>query len=105
MRHDDHEFLRKVFLAAMVVTSCGTVVETIVVMYFWGWAWDRWTLAFKILTPILHTVFSAAQLWGAWNFYKMWQDQKKKLLLKQVNGELGFSPDSTEARVFQKSGV
>ncbi|KAH8723731.1 hypothetical protein GQ44DRAFT_740942 [Phaeosphaeriaceae sp. PMI808] len=31
--------------------------------------------AFKIVTPILHVIFMSAQLWGAYNFYKMWRRQ------------------------------
>jgi hypothetical protein len=105
MRSNDHEYLRKVFFAAMVVTFSGTILETIVVMYFWGWAWDRWTVAFKVLTPILHSIFSAAQLWGAWNFYKMWQDQKKKLRNKEVMAELAYSSEPSDVPRAQKDGV
>lgn len=71
--------MAKVFFSAMIVTFTGTIVETIVVFYFWGSVWNRWTLAFKIITPILHCIFSAAQLWGARNFKLMWEDQKKKM--------------------------
>ncbi|KAF2030189.1 hypothetical protein EK21DRAFT_112109 [Setomelanomma holmii] len=87
MRPKDHDFLRKVFFSSMVVTFTGTVVETIAVMYIWGWAWDRWTLAFKVVTPILHVVFSCAQLWGAYNFYKMWKKQKQLLREKKPDVE------------------
>jgi hypothetical protein len=83
---NNHNYLRKVFLSATIVTFTGTIVETIVVMYFWGWAWHRWTLAFRVVTPILHVIFSAAQLWSAKNFYSMWQEQKK--LLEQKQGDM-----------------
>lgn len=46
-------------------------------MWLWGSLWDRWTLPFRVVTPILHVIFSAAQLWGAKNFFKMWKEQKK----------------------------
>jgi hypothetical protein len=75
----DHNYLRKIFLSAGIVTFVGTIIETVAVMYLWGWAWDRWTMAFKIVTPILHVIFSAAQLWGAFNFYKLWKKQKQLL--------------------------
>jgi hypothetical protein len=75
----DHNYLRKIFLSAGIVTFVGTIIETVAVMYLWGWAWDRWTLAFKVVTPILHVIFSAAQLWGAYNFYKLWKKQKQLL--------------------------
>lgn len=83
----DHDFLRKVFLSAGVITFAGTIIETIVVMWLWGSLWDRWTLPFRVVTPILHVVFSAAQVWGAWNFYKMWRRQKMLLREKKVDVE------------------
>lgn len=86
---DDHNYLRKVFFGAMCVTFIGTIAETIVVMYLWGWAWDRWTLAFRVITPILHIIFSAAQLWGARNFYLMWKEQKLLIRQKEADVEVG----------------
>jgi hypothetical protein len=87
----DHNLLRIVFFVAALITLVGTIVETIVVMYFWGWAWDRWTLAFRIVTPILHVIFTAAQLWGAKNFYQMWQDQKALMRKRRADAERGTS--------------
>ena len=46
-------------------------------MYLFGSLWDRWIIAFKIVTPVLHVAFSAAQLHGTWVFYKMWRKEKK----------------------------
>lgn len=83
----DHVFLCKVFGFAGVTTFTGTVVETIVVFWLWGSLWDRWTLAFRIVTPILHVIFSCAQLWGAWNFYKMWKRQRGLLMKKRIDEE------------------
>lgn len=89
---NDHKFLSYVMLWATIVTFAGTIVETIVVMYFWGHAWHRWTLVFKIVTPILHVVFTAAQLWGSKNFYSMWQSEKRKMQQKPQDVELGGVP-------------
>lgn len=86
---NDHKFLSYVMLSATTITFVGTIVETIVVMYFWAHAWNRWTLVFKIVTPILHVVFTAAQLWGSWNFYTMWQGQKKQMREKVADAEKG----------------
>lgn len=85
MYPEDHEYLCKVFFSAGVVTFTGTIVETIVVFWLWGSLWDRWTLPFRIVTPILHVVFSAAQVWGTYNFYKMWLRQKMLLHGKDKN--------------------
>lgn len=50
-------------------------------MYLFGSLWDRWQIAFKIVTPLLHIAFSAAQLHGTWIFFKMWK--KENQLLRQ----------------------
>ena len=79
-RHEgDHGYLRKVFMFAAIVTAMGTLIETIVVMYIWGWAWHRWSLEFKVITPILHVIFSAAQIWGAYKFWGMWQYEVQQM--------------------------
>jgi hypothetical protein len=73
----DHSFLCKVFLFSSITTFTGTIVETITVFWLFGSLWHRRTLPFKVVTPILHVVFSAAQLWGAKNFRSMWLHQKR----------------------------
>jgi len=72
---DRHNFLRKLFRAACGTTLTGTTAETIVTMWLFGSLWSRWTIAFKVTTPMLHCLFAAAQLWGSWNFYKMYKKQ------------------------------
>lgn len=64
----------------MATTLSGTIAETIVTMYMFGSLWNRWTLAFKITTPMLHILFAAAQLWGSWNFYCLYQKQCRLLV-------------------------
>ncbi|KAF7917171.1 uncharacterized protein EAE98_010276 [Botrytis deweyae] len=70
-----HAFLRKIFRMAAITTFTGTIAETIVTMFLFGSLWNRWTLAFKISTPLLHVVFMAAQLWGTWNFVGLYRRQ------------------------------
>lgn len=82
---DDHAFLIKVFRAATFTEAAGTLVETIVVMWLFGGLWQRWTLPFKIITPILHVLFSVAQLWGAIIFRRMWTRQQ--MLLREVHND------------------
>ncbi|PSN71415.1 hypothetical protein BS50DRAFT_608307 [Corynespora cassiicola Philippines] len=83
---NDHKFLIKVFRFSCISTFAGTVIETITVMWLFGSLWSRWTLPFRVVTPILHIVFSAAQIWGSWNFRCMWVKQKK-LLREQEKDE------------------
>jgi hypothetical protein len=89
----DHNYLCKVFRFACITTFAGTVIETITVMWLFGSLWHRWTLPFKVVTPVLHVVFSAAQLWGARNFRSMWLHQKK--LLEEEDLEPGVGVTET----------
>jgi hypothetical protein len=74
---DSHRFLAALFRVACFTTLLGTVTETIVAMYLFGQLWSRWTLPFKITTPLLHIAFSAAQFHGTRIFYRMWRKQAK----------------------------
>lgn len=57
----------------------GTVAETIMVFVLFGESWSRWELSFKIVTPILHVVFMAAQLHGSRILLSMWRKERRKL--------------------------
>ncbi|KAJ7109256.1 hypothetical protein C8R44DRAFT_884320 [Mycena epipterygia] len=74
---DSHRFLATLFRAACFTTFFGTTAETVVAMYLFGQLWSRWTLPFKIATPVLHIAFSAAQFHGTRIFYRMWKKQQK----------------------------
>jgi hypothetical protein len=82
---NEHAFLKRLFKAAMVTTLTGTTAETVVTMYLFGSLWDRWTIAFKVTTPMLHLLFMSCQLWGSFNFYKMYRRQQR-LLAKEEEG-------------------
>jgi len=76
IQRDEHHLLERIFRATCILELCGTIMETVIVMWLFGSLWSRWKLAYKVVTPILHVLFSAAQLWGAWIFYKLWQKEK-----------------------------
>ncbi|GES61224.1 hypothetical protein ATEIFO6365_0006068300 [Aspergillus terreus] len=78
-----HHFLSGVFLIACITTATGTTCETIVAMWLFGGLWNRWRLAFKIVTPILHVAFSATQIHGSIVFWKMYQRQRRLMLRKR----------------------
>ncbi|RDW75203.1 hypothetical protein BP6252_06345 [Coleophoma cylindrospora] len=90
-----HAFLRKLFRLACITTLTGTIAETILTMYLFGSLWDRWTIAFKVTTPMLHVLFASAQLWGTWNFWRMYQKQTR--LLKRAGG-LAVENDEESAK-------
>jgi hypothetical protein len=54
----------------------GTVAETVMIMTLFGQSWDKWDLSFKVVTPILHVLFTIAQLHAARILLAMWAKQK-----------------------------
>lgn len=74
---ESHPFLASLFRTACLTTFIGTICETIVTMYLFGQLWHRWDLSFKIVTPILHIAFCAAQFHGTRIFYYMWKKQER----------------------------
>ncbi|KAJ5705276.1 hypothetical protein N7536_000965 [Penicillium majusculum] len=72
-----HQFLSKVFLISCFTTALGTITETVVTMWLFASTWDRWRLAFKIVTPLLHVAFSTAQIHGSLIFWRMYRRQQR----------------------------
>jgi hypothetical protein len=103
---DRHYFLARIFLLSCITTATGTLCETIVTMWLFGSLWDRWQIAFKVTTPLLHIAFSAAQIHGSLVFWRMYQRQKRFISEAEDpvvgKNELGLplanteSPPSTE---------
>ena len=72
-----HRFLKRLFLLSCITTALGTTCETIVIFFLFGSLWDRWQIAFKVVTPLLHIAFSAAQVHGSVVFWKMYKRQQR----------------------------
>lgn len=83
---DSHGFLCTLFRTACLTTFVGTISEIILITYLFGQLWDRWSISFKIMTPIVQIAFSAAQLHDSNGFYKMWKKQQR-LLKEQHDSE------------------
>lgn len=81
----DHNLLARIFAGTAVISSLGTVAETIMVMTLFGQAWDRWELSFKVITPILHFLFTVAQIHAAKILYLMWAKERRLALAESMN--------------------
>jgi hypothetical protein len=62
----------------------GTTAETIMIMVLFGESWSRWELSFKIVTPILHIIFTMAQLHGSRILFQMYLKQKQKVAAEDM---------------------
>jgi hypothetical protein len=68
--------LAYVFGSTFIVSLMGTIAETVMIMTLFGQSWDKWDLSFKVVTPILHVLFTIAQLHAARILLAMWAKQK-----------------------------
>jgi hypothetical protein len=78
IHNSKHLLLSQIFYTTMALELVGTALETVIVMWLFGSLWEKWALSLKLVTPFLHLLFSAAQLWGAWIFYKLAKDQRAR---------------------------
>jgi len=97
VRPQDHPFLRNVFRSACFATGCSTIIETGVVSWLFFSLWSRWSTAFKVVTPILHIVFSTAQCWGTWKFYGMWMREQRLMREEKLDVEGAVSVEPKRA--------
>lgn len=70
--------MSRIFLSVAIMEVIGTTLETIIVFWLFASLWDKWTLPFKVVTPILHVLFSCAQIWGAWVFWNLSKKEARK---------------------------
>jgi hypothetical protein len=68
--------LAYVFGSTFIISLMGTIAETVMIMTLFGQSWDKWELSFKVITPILHVLFTVAQLHAARILLAMWAKQK-----------------------------
>lgn len=85
--NSNHRFLARLFFATMWLELFGTLVETVVMMTLFGLLWQDWSLSLNIATPLLHLLFSCAQLWGAWIFYGLAKQQQGKSRKKELDSD------------------
>lgn len=73
-----HNLMSRIFFSVAIVEVVGTTLETIVVFWLFASLWDKRTLPFKVMTPILHLLFGCAQGWGAFVFWQLWKKEARK---------------------------
>lgn len=73
-----HGLMSRIFFSVAIMEVIGTTFETIVVFWLFGSLWSKWTLPFKVVTPVLHVLFSCAQGWGAWVFWQLSKKEARK---------------------------
>lgn len=62
-------------------------------MYLFGSPWSRWQIAFKVITPVLHVAFTAAQVRGSIILWKMYRVQCRHAAKTILAGDEGPESD------------
>ncbi|KAF4548695.1 Hypothetical protein D9617_26g079090 [Elsinoe fawcettii] len=88
-RPNAHRKNAKIFLMTVFSELTGTFIETVTVMILFGSFWNTWTLTFKITTPVLHLLFTLAQLWNARVFWGLYREKKRLAALEEGEGGEG----------------
>lgn len=95
--------LLRAFCVAFWCSLIGTVAETATIFGLYGALFHKWTLTMKVLIPVLHCVFTAAQLWGEKCTWDLWQQEKRRAGRTGADKDGGLKGgDETEAEA--KSG-
>jgi FlaA1/EpsC-like NDP-sugar epimerase len=91
-----HGTLADIFLATTILEIVGTTFETTIVFMIFFSVWKDWTITFKVLTPVLHILFSCAQLWGARVFWMMSRQHREA-----ANNDIveDWIPEASSARL------
>jgi hypothetical protein len=98
-----HGLMAKVFGCTMMLIICGALTETVIIMMLFGGSWAKWEMSFKVLTPILHFLFTLAQLHGARILYSLWRREKKRLH-EELKPSLDFEGGSRDSQTTAGGG-
>lgn len=96
--------LLRSFCVAFWSSLIGTLAETATILGLYGALWHKWTITMKVLIPILHCIFTAAQLWGEKCTWDLWQQEKKKARRAQADRESVSSQGEEERAVCETKG-
>ncbi|KAF2669110.1 hypothetical protein BT63DRAFT_250476 [Microthyrium microscopicum] len=98
----NYALMAYVFGSTGIISIMGTVAETVMVMTLFGQSWDQWDMSFKVVTPILHVLFTIAQIHAARILFHFWMKYKKLLAeeerdLMDPEGRMPKQKDGTKA--------
>jgi len=88
-----HVLMYRLFLGTSIAEITSTAFESIVVLWLFGTLWQQWTLSFKVVTPILHSLFSTAQLFGAWILWQLAKKEKAAISAAERDLSLRSQPE------------
>ncbi|UPL00493.1 hypothetical protein LCI18_011427 [Fusarium solani-melongenae] len=86
VRNNNHRLLSRMSYACCVWVLLGATVETAVTIWLLQRSWDRWSLSFHIILPLVFSLWISTQLYGAGRIFGM--ARSKARLANEYNDEV-----------------
>lgn len=90
----NHVLLSRLAYACFGWVLLGASVETAITIWLLNRSWHRWSISFKVLLPIVFTLWITTQLYGATRIFSMARSKQRLAMgLGDNDGESGVSRD------------
>lgn len=84
IRNDENLLLARMTYSCCVWVLVGATVETVVTIYLLSRSWSLWGITWRIVTPIIFSLWISTQLYGAYRLFQMAQHRRRKYQQYQV---------------------
>jgi len=74
---DNHRLLSRIGYGLGIWIVIGASTEVAVTAYLLNRSWDQWDTAFKIVTPVIFSLWIVTQLYGGWRLFQMGKSKAK----------------------------
>jgi hypothetical protein len=71
VKSDEHRLLSRAAYTCCIWVLLGATVETAVTIWLLSRSWHRWSLSFRVLLPLVFSLWISTQLYGAWRILGM----------------------------------
>jgi hypothetical protein len=71
VKSTEHRLLSRLAYTCCVWVLLGATVETAVTVWLLNRSWHRWGLSFRVLLPLVFSLWISTQLYGAWRILGM----------------------------------
>lgn len=71
VKSSEHRLLSRLAYTCCIWVILGATVETAVTIWLLNRSWHRWGLSFRVLLPLVFSLWISTQLYGAWRIRGM----------------------------------